>query len=47
MVFTSSDVPNFTENIDVVKSKKKVYTSSDAPFFAESIGEEKKDLHCS
>ena len=42
MVFTSSDVPVFTENTGMVKSKKKVYTSSDVLFSAESIGEEKK-----
>ena len=40
--------PVFTENISIVKSKKKVYTSSDVQFSTESIGEEKKiDLHCS
>ena len=32
----------FTENIGIVKSKKKVYTSSDVLFFSESIGKEKK-----
>ena len=34
--------PVFTENIGLVKSKKKVYSSSDALFTTESIGEEKK-----
>ena len=34
--------PVFTENIGIVKSKKKVYTSSDVLFSTESIGEEKK-----
>ena len=42
IVFTSSDVPVFTENFSILKSKKKVYTSSDVLFSAESIGEEKK-----
>ena len=32
----------FTENIDLVKSKKKVYTSSDVLLSNESIGEEGK-----
>ena len=34
--------PVFTENIGIVKSKKKVCTSSDVLFFTETIGEEKK-----
>ena len=34
--------PVFTENIDIVKSKKKICTSSDVLFSTESIGEEKK-----
>ena len=36
--------PVFTENIGIVKSKKKVYTSSDVLFSTESIGEEKKKV---
>ena len=40
--------PVFTENIGIVKSKKKVYTSSDVQFSTESIGDEKKKgLHYS
>ena len=34
--------PVFTENIGIVKSKKKVYTSSDVLFSIQSISEEKK-----
>ena len=36
--------PVFTENIGIVKSKKKVYTPSDVLFSSESIGEEKKKI---
>ena len=36
--------PVFTENIGIVKSRKKVYTSSDVLFSTESIGEEKKKV---
>ena len=32
----------FTENIGILKSKKKIYTSSNVQFSTESIGEEKK-----
>ena len=40
--------PVSTENIGMVKSKKKVYTFSDVLFSNESIGkEEEKGLHCS
>ena len=34
--------PVLTENIGMLKSKKKIYTSSDVLFSTESIGEEKK-----
>ena len=34
--------PVFTENIGIVKSKKKICTSSDVLFSTESIGKEKK-----
>ena len=34
----------FTENIGIVKSKKKVYTSSDVLFSTKNIGEEKKKI---
>ena len=40
--------PVFTENIGMVKSKKKVCTYSDVLFSRESIGKEnKKGLNCS
>ena len=40
--------PVFTENIGIVKSKKKVCPYSDVLFSRESIGEEnKKGLDCS
>ena len=36
--------PVFTENIGIVKSKKKIYTSSDVLFSTESVGEEEKKI---
>ena len=36
--------PVFTQNIGIVKSKKKVHTSSDVLFSTERIGEEKKKV---
>ena len=39
--------PVITEDIEIVKSKKKIYTSSDVLFSTESIGEDEKSLHCS